>query len=107
MDEAIPVLGELAVDVTYPGNTYALTLYVVQGNGPTLLGRSWLQHIQLDWRCLGIATIQTGSPQPQSLLKKYEAVFGGGLGKMHHFKAFYTSTEMLYHGFTDQDLFHL
>ena len=87
MDEAMPVLGELAVDVTYQGNTYALTLYVVQGNGPTLLGRSWLQHIRLDWRSLGIATIQTGSPQPESLLKKYEAVFEGGLGKMHHFKA--------------------
>jgi len=38
MDEAMPVLGELAVDVTYQGNTYARTLYVVQGNGPSLLG---------------------------------------------------------------------
>ena len=31
MDEAMPVLGEI-VDVTYQGNTYALTWYVVQGN---------------------------------------------------------------------------
>jgi len=37
MDEAMPVLGEIAVDVTYQGNTYALTCYMVQGNGPSLL----------------------------------------------------------------------
>ena len=58
MDEAIPVLGEIAVEVTYQENTHALILYVVQGNGPALLGRSWLQHICLDWRSLGIATVQ-------------------------------------------------
>ena len=57
-DEAIPVLGEIAVEVTYQENTHALILYVVQGNGPALLGRSWLQHICLDWRSLGIATVQ-------------------------------------------------
>ena len=28
MDEAMPELGEIAVDVTYQGNTYALTWYV-------------------------------------------------------------------------------
>ena len=57
-DEATPVLGEITVEVTYQENTHALILYVVQGNGPALLGRSWLQHICLDWRSLGIATVQ-------------------------------------------------
>ena len=27
-----------------------MSLLVVPGNGPSLLGRSWLRHIQLDWR---------------------------------------------------------
>ena len=57
-DEAMPVLGEIAVEVTYQENTHALILSVVQGNGPVLLGRSWLQHICLDRRSLGIATVQ-------------------------------------------------
>ena len=30
-------------------------LYVVQKNGPTLLGRDWLQNIRLDWHSLGMA----------------------------------------------------
>jgi len=47
MDEAMPVLGEIAVDVTYQGNTYALTWYVIQGNGPSLLGRSWFCSVMI------------------------------------------------------------
>ena len=86
-DEAMPVLGEMAVEVTYLENTHALTLYVVQGSGPNLLGRSWLQHIQLDWRSLGIATVQKVPSQSEALLKKYGAVFQEGLGTMHHFQA--------------------
>ena len=54
----MPVLGEIAVEVTYQENTHALILYVVQGNGPALLGRSWLRHIRLDRRFLGITTVQ-------------------------------------------------
>ena len=61
-DEAMLVLGEMAVEVTYLENTHALTLYVVQGSGPNLLGRSWLQHSRLDWRSLGIATVQRFHP---------------------------------------------
>lgn len=46
--EDMPVVGEIAVDVTYQGKIYALTLYVVQVIQPSLLVRSWLQHIWLD-----------------------------------------------------------
>ena len=27
-----------------------MSLLVVHGNGPSLLGRNWLRHIQLEWR---------------------------------------------------------
>ncbi len=69
-DETMPVLGEMAVDVS----TDALTLYVVQGNGP---GRSWLQHIRMDWKSLGIATMQKMPPQLDEI-RKYAAVFEDG-----------------------------
>ena len=32
-------------------------LYVVGGNGPTLLGRDWLQFVRLDWHSLGVAYV--------------------------------------------------
>lgn len=56
----MPVLGhgEIIVDVTYQQNHYTLPLIVVEGNGPSLFGRNWLQHICLDWKSLGVATVQ-------------------------------------------------
>ena len=71
------------------------TLFVVQGNGPSLLGRSWV-----NWRALGIATVQKvallpGHPEVPSLpaadnllhtsIYIYAAVFDDGL--MQSFKA--------------------
>ena len=59
--EPIPVRGVLEVDVKYKNYTGTQTLYVVAGQGPTLLGREWLGDIRLDWRSLGIAR---SSPDP-------------------------------------------
>ena len=43
--EPLPLLGVLTVQVVYRGYTGSYTLYVVQGNGPTLLGHDWLQRL--------------------------------------------------------------
>ena len=40
--EPIPVLGCVQVKVTYQGQVATLPLLIVQGTGPTLLGRDWL-----------------------------------------------------------------
>ena len=39
------------MDVTVQYNSYKGThrLFVIRGNGPTLLGRVWLKCIQLEW----------------------------------------------------------
>ena len=37
-------------DVPYKKQRAQLPLWFVQYNGPSLLGRSWLQHLQLDWQ---------------------------------------------------------
>ena len=36
-------------NVEHEGKQYSLPI-VNSGNGPTLLGRSWLQHISLNWK---------------------------------------------------------
>lgn len=48
--EAMPVLGEMAADVLYDDQRYPLTLTVVAGRGPCLLGHDWLMHLKLDWK---------------------------------------------------------
>lgn len=48
--EPISVVGSIEVAVEYQEQSAELPLVIVEGNGPTLLGRNWLKHIRLDWR---------------------------------------------------------
>ena len=47
--QTIKPAGGVTVDVRHQGCTHRLTCLVVNGNGPTLLGRDWLTQIKLDW----------------------------------------------------------
>ena len=47
--EEIKVMGNLEVDVKLNGQEERLNLLVVEGNGPSLLGRDWLRKIELNW----------------------------------------------------------
>ena len=55
--ESIPVVGVLRVQVKYQAYLGYHDLYVVGGNGPTLIGRDWLQFVRLDWHSLGVAYV--------------------------------------------------
>jgi len=46
--EKISVLGKLIIDVKYGKQHKKLPLYVVDGNGPSLMGRNWLSEINLN-----------------------------------------------------------
>ena len=55
----MPVLGKMAASVKYKSNQpEALELTVVEGDGPTLLGRDWLHRIRLDWKQVGVVSAQ-------------------------------------------------
>ena len=41
----VSILGTISVPVVYKDQSEELTLYVVQGEGPSLLGRDWLRHL--------------------------------------------------------------
>ena len=69
----MPVLGQLHVDVCYQGQSAQLILYVVPGNGLTLMGRNWLKHIRIDWH--RIATICNKPIGLNDLLDKQKALF--------------------------------
>ena len=82
--EPIPVVGCSYVNVAYKGQTAAdVSLVVVQGSGPSLLGRDWLSRIRLDWR--EIHHVRTESLQ--AVLDRHPAVFQEGLGTLTGFKA--------------------
>ena len=48
----IRVKAVIEVKVKYGQQTKDLTLTIVDGNGPTILGQDWLQHLKLDWATL-------------------------------------------------------
>lgn len=81
--EPIPVVGCCKVNAEYNGQSAQLSLLIVGGSGPTLLGRDWLSQIRLDWQQIH----RVHSPSLQALLDRYPAVFQDGLGTLQGFHA--------------------
>ena len=50
--ERIKPLGEVWIDVNYEGQNQCLPLLVTPGDGVTLLGRNWMNRLQLNWKGL-------------------------------------------------------
>ena len=80
--EALKVVGQALVDVEYEGNTKRLPIQVLEGDGPSLLGRNWLKDIKLNWR-----TIKKLSNNLDSMLEEHKDVFKDELGTMKGVKA--------------------
>ena len=73
--EPLGVVGQMEVKVRHRGYEGTHTLYVVKGKGPSLLGRNWLSHIQLDWAKIKRAHAQDVQSAVGLLLDKYQEVF--------------------------------
>ncbi len=84
-DQPLKVMGELQVNVSYGDQHAQLPLIVVNGNGPDLMGRNWLKHIQLNWQ--RIATVRNDSSSLKTLLKQHDTLFKEELGTIHPHKA--------------------
>ena len=67
--EKLEVKGNIQVQVQYQGQRKALPLLIVGVEGPTLLGRNWLQHIKLDWRALHSLSVELEFDQIRTSLK--------------------------------------
>ena len=50
--EFLKVLGSITVDVAYENQNKQLPIIVIEGEGPTLLGKNWLTKIRLNWNKL-------------------------------------------------------
>ena len=78
--ESVPVVGECDVNVRYKKKDVQLPLVVVEGAGPPLLGRNWLQHIKLDWHSIfvisGAQMTDLEQDSLQKILSDNDHVFG-------------------------------
>ena len=80
--EAVETLGEIIVKVTHGNQLKELPLVIVQGQGPTLLGRNWLKVLKLDWQTIKSLNVGTGQDQVNLLKQEYKHLFKGSLGKL-------------------------
>ncbi len=78
--QSVNVLGTSKVQVKHDGLVKDLSVVVVAGSGPNLLGRSWLAELELGWEKMN--KIQTSSEMLQDILKKHEIVFKEELGTL-------------------------
>ena len=73
--------GVVDVKVKYGHQLKDLTLTIVDGDGPTLLGRDWLQHLKLDWATLNHVS-QDERSELKNMLDTHFALFSQGLGQI-------------------------
>ena len=71
--------------VCYKRLNKTLNLYVVGGEGPSLLGKDWLTELQLDWHELYL--VNKSHQSLLEILNKHSAVFKEGLGEAIGIKA--------------------
>ena len=79
--------GVCQVNVTYEGQQHTLPLYILDGEGPPLMGRQWLKYIQLNWSLLKLGE---ENKTLQEILSKHKDVFSEGLGKLKGIKSSFT-----------------
>lgn len=80
--QPIKLVGQMTVQVRYQGYVGQHILYVVSGQGPSLLGRDWLSHIRLNWASIKLLAAGDCAPAVRELTDRFADVFQGGLSTM-------------------------
>ena len=80
----LPVLGSAEVEVVYNSQVLSLPLIVVKGIGSTLLGRNWLERLQLDWSSIHSVGHTAAIAD---LIKKHSNLFCQELGTLKGMEA--------------------
>ena len=81
--EKIKVLGTAQVHVRHGANSADLPLMVVEMDGPSLLGRNWMNSLRLDWSELH--RLHDGALE--EVLRRHSRVFQDELGTLRGFRA--------------------
>ena len=68
--EALEIIGQAQVEVTYQDQTTKLPLQILKENGPSLIGRNWLKNMKLNR-----GSIKKISCDLDSMLSRHQSVF--------------------------------
>ena len=71
------------MEVRYEQQKLSLPLVVVEGNGPCLFGRQWLEKLRLNWQSINSVRSQT----LENVLDRHQDVFKSELGTLKGYKA--------------------
>ena len=82
--EPLKVLGYMQAQVQYENQKATVPLFIIEGKGPSLIGRDWMTKIQFNWN-----TVKQISAQGrlEALFEKYSSIFSDKLGTMKNYTA--------------------
>ena len=83
LGEPISVRGEAQVEVQYEQQRLKLPLVIVNGDGPSLFGRQWLDSIKINWKAINCVQ----SKSLQSVVDRHQEVFKPELGTLKGYEA--------------------
>lgn len=83
----IPVVGEKSVKVSVGNQLANVTLVVVEGDGPPLFGRTWLNEIRVPWKDILNINIVDQSSELDNLLTDFDELFRSELGCLKGYQA--------------------
>ncbi len=66
------VLGFTQIKARYEQNELSLSIHVVKGGGPNLMGRDWISHLEVSLKDINVVDLSTPA---KSLLERYSTVF--------------------------------
>ena len=84
--ELVPIIGECELEVYHNNQVARLSVVIVSGSGPPLLGRDWLKMIKLDWNnVFSISNSETTSAQCKlsDILQNNNSVFDTSSGLLN------------------------
>ena len=80
--EKLTVLGSINVSVkyTYKDQQQELSLLVIAGSGPSIIGRDWMKRIQFDWKSFGLFKVHATQSSLDDVLNRHPDIFKDELG---------------------------